>query len=187
MVPLPSSVASTASGNGPIGFDTALVYRHPLQARILMGTIGIFFVAVLLTMLYWEPHRAGGPAKTGVLIFLSLIGLVLLGPVVLYVMRWRFEFGRVGLTEHGAFSSSQEIRYADISRVSIVKDIQYGSRGLHVPGYRVKFESRVDPWGTLSLFVNDRYPLDPAIVERLLALPGVSPADVAPLLRPSVR
>ena len=183
----PHEAAATAGRPRAIEFDTELAYQHPLAARLAMAAMGLFMIGVLLALEYSDRHAADVPPAPGVLVIISLFTLAMLGPVVLSNVRWRFLFGRRGLTERRAFGTSGELAYADITRATIARDTQYLGRGARAPGWRLRFESAVRVDMPDSLFVFDIYALDPAIVERLRTLPGLSARDLAPLLDLPVR
>ena len=168
-------------------FDTALAYQHPLGARLGVAAMGLFTIAVLLALWHLDRHQADVPPAPGVLVVASLFVLGMVTSVLLNFVRWRFVFGRRGLTERGTFGTSGELAYADITRATVARDTEYLGRGARVSGYRLRFESTVRIGMPESLFVYDMYALDPAIVERLRALPGLAAADLAPLLALPVR
>ena len=178
--PIPERSVTDDAGHRPLVFDSELAYQAALGDRIVICICGLFIFAFVIALWHADRYRAGAGSSVGAMVAISIAVLALGIPFVLQVRR-RFVFGTHGLSSRGAIWTSPELRYADLTKVSIVKDTEYVGRGARAPGYRVTFNARHDHSDPMSLFIFERNRLDVGIVERLRQLPGVTSRDLAPL------
>jgi hypothetical protein len=165
----------------PIEFDAVLAYQLPFSQRAGTVVILVFTGALLLALWHGENVESGPSPDTLLMVFVFASFVT----SALWFPRARFTFGRQGVSDRATFSTSPELRYADIEKTTIEKGMLFldlNRGGSKVPGWWVRFKSKAFLLDPPSLFIWEQYPLDPAIVERLRRLPGVSGRDVAPLM-----
>jgi hypothetical protein len=173
------------AGTGLPRFDSELVYQSPPGTRLGMLGVSLGLIALVLALspLLFRliAHAADNPFALRCAI--AVLWLVVIG-YCLYLaltVRNRFVVGvdRIAVRD---WRRTRTLRFADIAGCTVTSvSLPQPKFAPAVRATRLTFLPAVPGLAPLSVVVDEREPIDAAIVERLKALPMVRPGSLKPL------
>jgi len=182
-----STAAPAASGMPR--FDSQLVYQPSLRSRLGMLGISLGLIIVALAALPLVIHLIADPQNgpLGLRCVIMATWLVAVG-YCLYMaltVRNRFVIG-VDTVSLRDWRRTRTLHFEDIEGGSVtLEEIRQPRVAPTVHGARLTLRSRHAGQAPLSVIIDERRPIDAAIVERLKVLPALAPHVLKPLERMS--
>ena len=148
--------------------DPRLIYRMPAASRRLALALAIALSVFLLALAPQWLRSENTPAGR---VFLEAVWLVLAVLVAMLALtaRTAFLFGIAGVVSR-QWWGSRSLAFADMSGCTVHPETQMNGRGPIARGWRVTFLPADPAVRPLTLFVDERVPLDPCILARLRSI-----------------
>lgn len=162
-----------------LSFESEVAQALPLALRLVMVGLGAMLVMMALVLRRSMSLGTDTGAFSG---FAQLMALMPAGIGVWMILkvRTRLVLGRHDIVSRRVLGADR-MAYADVASVEVIQDVETGSKGQKFPGRRVTIRSTTPGIAPLSVFMYDRYRVDPAFAQRLERLPGLSPTSSAVL------